>query len=69
VELLLAVGEHAQDYARGFGGPVHEAPDAERAAELAAELIRAGDVVLVKGSRAVGLERVTTALQSARGAV
>jgi UDP-N-acetylmuramoyl-tripeptide--D-alanyl-D-alanine ligase len=68
VDLLIAVGEHAADYALGFGGPAHEAPEAERAAELAAELVRAGDVVLVKASRGVGLERVTSELQAARGA-
>jgi UDP-N-acetylmuramoyl-tripeptide--D-alanyl-D-alanine ligase len=68
VEVLLAVGEHAADYVQGFGGPAHEAPDAERAAQLAADLVREGDVVLVKASRGVGLERVTTALQAARGA-
>jgi UDP-N-acetylmuramoyl-tripeptide--D-alanyl-D-alanine ligase len=68
VDLLLAVGEHAGDYAVGFGGPVHEAPDAERAADLAVELVRPGDVVLVKASRGVGLERVTNELQTTRGA-
>jgi UDP-N-acetylmuramoyl-tripeptide--D-alanyl-D-alanine ligase len=68
VEVLLAVGEHAGDYTRGFGGPAHEAPDAERAAEAAAALVREGDLVLVKASRGVGLERVTAALQAARGA-
>jgi UDP-N-acetylmuramoyl-tripeptide--D-alanyl-D-alanine ligase len=68
VDVLLAVGEHAADYVRGFGGPAHEAPDAERAAETAAGLVRAGDVVLVKASRGVGLERVTAELQAARGA-
>jgi UDP-N-acetylmuramoyl-tripeptide--D-alanyl-D-alanine ligase len=69
VDLLVAVGEHAPDYARAFGGPVHEVPDADRAAETAAALLRDGDVVLVKASRAVGLERVTQALQAARGAL
>ena len=50
----------------GFGGPAHEAPDAERAAELAADLVREGDVVLVKASRGVGLERVTEDARQAR---
>jgi len=63
------VGDHARDYLRGFGGPAEQAPDAESAAELAARLVRPGDVVLVKGSRGVGLERVTEELQAARGSV
>jgi len=66
VEVLVAVGEHAADYVRGFGRPAHEAPDAERAAELAADIVREGDVVLVKASRGVGLERVTETLEGAR---
>jgi UDP-N-acetylmuramyl pentapeptide synthase len=36
--------------------------DAESAAAGAGELVRAGDTVLVKASRAVGLERVVEAL-------
>jgi UDP-N-acetylmuramoyl-tripeptide--D-alanyl-D-alanine ligase len=62
VEVLVAVGEHAADYARGFGAPAEQAPDAEAAAGLAAGLVRPGDVVLVKASRGVGLERVTEEL-------
>jgi UDP-N-acetylmuramoyl-tripeptide--D-alanyl-D-alanine ligase len=69
VELLLAVGDHAGDYVRGFGGPAEQAPDAGAAAELAARLVRPGDVVLVKASRGVGLERVTEGLQTASGPV
>jgi UDP-N-acetylmuramoyl-tripeptide--D-alanyl-D-alanine ligase len=68
VEVLLAVGEHAADYVRGFDHPAHEAPDAERAADVAAGLVREGDVVLVKASRGVGLERVTETLAGARSA-
>jgi UDP-N-acetylmuramoyl-tripeptide--D-alanyl-D-alanine ligase len=68
VEVLLAVGEHAADYVRGFDRPAHEAPDAERAAGVAADLVREGDVVLVKASRGVGLERVTETLAGTRSA-
>ena len=62
VEVLLAVGELARGYVDG-GVPVTRwAPDAEAAAAEAAELVQPGDVVLVKASRAVGLERVAEAL-------
>ena len=69
VDVLVAVGDHAGDYAQGFGGPAHEVADAEQAAETTGELLRDGDLVLVKASRAVGLERVTQVLQATRGVV
>jgi UDP-N-acetylmuramoyl-tripeptide--D-alanyl-D-alanine ligase len=62
IALVVAVGVHAEDYALGHGGDVRQAADADEAARLVPELIEAGDVVLVKGSRGVGLERVTEAL-------
>ncbi len=64
VDLLVAVGEGARELAeaaRREGLPetcVYWLPDAESAAGKVAALVRPGDVVLVKGSRAVGLERV-----------
>jgi UDP-N-acetylmuramoyl-tripeptide--D-alanyl-D-alanine ligase len=63
VSLMVAVGEHAGDYALGFGGDTRVAADAEEAAALVRDLIEPGDVVLVKASRGVGLERVTKALE------
>jgi UDP-N-acetylmuramoyl-tripeptide--D-alanyl-D-alanine ligase len=62
VEALLAVGELARGYLDGGVPLTRWAPDAERAAAEAAELVQPGDVVLVKASRAVGLERVAEAL-------
>jgi UDP-N-acetylmuramoyl-tripeptide--D-alanyl-D-alanine ligase len=65
VDVLLAVGELARAYLDGAGDGVavmRWAPDAETAAGKAAELVLPGDVVLVKASRAVGLERVAEAL-------
>jgi UDP-N-acetylmuramoyl-tripeptide--D-alanyl-D-alanine ligase len=67
-QLLLAVGEFAEDVARGAAdagmppGAVEEAASADEAARRARELVREGDLVLVKGSRAVGLESVVEAL-------
>ncbi len=62
VALVVAVGEHAADYAAGHGGDVRRTADAEEAAALVPELLEPGDIVLVKASRGVGLERVTAAL-------
>ena len=55
---VIAVGELARAY--GAGDWV---PDADQAARRLAELLQPGDVVLVKGSRSVGLERVAQKLQ------
>jgi UDP-N-acetylmuramoyl-tripeptide--D-alanyl-D-alanine ligase len=41
---------------------VYRVPDAAGAAELLPRLLRAGDRVLVKGSRGVGLELLARAL-------
>ena len=64
VEALLAVGALARGYLDGAAGvPVKRwAPDAEAAAAEATDLVEPGDCVLVKASRAVGLERVADAL-------
>jgi UDP-N-acetylmuramoyl-tripeptide--D-alanyl-D-alanine ligase len=65
VDVLVAVGELARAYLDGAGDRVSVtrwAPDAETAAGKAAELVLPGDVVLVKASRALGLERVAEAL-------
>lgn len=68
VGALIAVGEHARGYLEGGAGieQVRWSADAEEAAPLVQELVRPGDAVLVKGSRAVGLEVVARALTSAR---
>ena len=67
VDLLIAVGPRSAAMTETFGGEVRAVPDAAAAAELAAELVGAGDVVLVKGSRGVGLEVVAEALVARDG--
>jgi UDP-N-acetylmuramoyl-tripeptide--D-alanyl-D-alanine ligase len=62
VDLLVTVGPLAAAAADTFDGESHAVADAGEAAALIPELIQPGDVVLVKGSRGVGLELVCTAL-------
>jgi UDP-N-acetylmuramoyl-tripeptide--D-alanyl-D-alanine ligase len=50
-----------------FEGEVHAVADARAAARLARDIVEPGDVVLVKGSRGVGLEVVAQALASTGG--
>ena len=69
--LLLAVGTHAAevaDGARAEGFPpssIQTAPDAGAAAALLRGWLRAGDALLLKGSRGVRLERVLERLSAA----
>ena len=46
---------------------MHQTATAAEAADTLAALLRPGDVVLVKGSRAVGLEAVAEKLPSSDG--
>jgi UDP-N-acetylmuramoyl-tripeptide--D-alanyl-D-alanine ligase len=63
VDLLVCVGEEARWYAEGFPGKVLFYEDAEAAAEGVERELRGGDYVVVKGSRGVGLERLTQRLK------
>jgi UDP-N-acetylmuramoyl-tripeptide--D-alanyl-D-alanine ligase len=64
VDVLVTVGPLAAAMIDTFGGEVHAAADAAEAAAVVRELVAPGDVVLVKGSRGVGLELVCRALGS-----
>ncbi|WP_028061035.1 UDP-N-acetylmuramoyl-tripeptide--D-alanyl-D-alanine ligase [Candidatus Solirubrobacter pratensis] len=65
VDVLVAVGPLSASMAETFGGAAHAVADATAAAALTAELVRPGDVVLVKASRGVRLEAVAEALAAA----
>jgi UDP-N-acetylmuramoyl-tripeptide--D-alanyl-D-alanine ligase len=73
VSLLVAVGEPARPIANGaalegsWAGEAQWVPDREAAVRLLLPQLAAGDVVLVKGSRAAGLERVAQALITGLG--
>ena len=62
VDVLVTVGPRAVAMLDAFDGESYAVADATEAAALTGELIEAGDVVLVKGSRGVGLEVVAEAL-------
>jgi UDP-N-acetylmuramoyl-tripeptide--D-alanyl-D-alanine ligase len=68
VELLVTVGPLAAAMSDVFDGEVHPVADAAEAAALMPELLQPADVVLVKGSRGVGLELVCRAIGEGNGA-
>jgi len=68
---VWAVGTFAQEVARGAaarGAATGTWPDADAAAAGLPGLVRPGDLVLLKGSRGVRLERALESLLAARGA-
>jgi UDP-N-acetylmuramoyl-tripeptide--D-alanyl-D-alanine ligase len=67
VDLLVTVGPLAAEMAGAFGGESRVLEDAAAAAATVPEMLRAGDTVLLKASRGVGLERVAAALRDGDG--
>jgi UDP-N-acetylmuramoyl-tripeptide--D-alanyl-D-alanine ligase len=62
VDLLITVGPLAAAMSERYDGEVQSVADAGEAAALIPELVAPGDLVLVKGSRGVGLELVRDTL-------
>jgi UDP-N-acetylmuramoyl-tripeptide--D-alanyl-D-alanine ligase len=63
IDLVVAVGEGARPYLRGTDSRARQwVPDAE-ALEAAADVLRPGDAILVKASRAVGLEGIPASIE------
>jgi UDP-N-acetylmuramoyl-tripeptide--D-alanyl-D-alanine ligase len=62
IEPIVGVGELARDYA-----PDYWAHDAEAAARPVSRMLEPGDAVLIKGSRAIELEKLTDELLTRRG--
>jgi UDP-N-acetylmuramoyl-tripeptide--D-alanyl-D-alanine ligase len=60
--VLVTVGPLAASMGDRFEGELHRLADAAQAAALVPELLAPADLVLVKGSRGVGLELVCHAL-------
>lgn len=68
-DVLVAVGPLADFIAEGAAGAgmdkaaIHRFPDADAAAERIADIIRPGDLVLVKGSRGMRTEKIIAGLR------
>ena len=63
VNLLVCVGDEARWYAEAFSGKTLSYKDAQMAANGLGEWLEAGDYVVVKGSRGVGLDALTHKLK------
>jgi UDP-N-acetylmuramoyl-tripeptide--D-alanyl-D-alanine ligase len=69
VSHLVAVGEQAGESARAFGEGAETATDWEEALPIVEKGAGAGDRVLVKGSRAMGMERLVAGLMGEAQAI
>jgi UDP-N-acetylmuramoyl-tripeptide--D-alanyl-D-alanine ligase len=70
LDLVLGIQGAAREIVRAFresGGPDREAhffPDSDRAADFVCDTVRAGDLLLIKGSRGVHTERIVERVRS-----
>ena len=64
IDELLAVGDNAQDYRRGYGEAAQVLADTDAAVQALQHRVDADTTVLIKGSRSARMERVVEALQA-----
>jgi UDP-N-acetylmuramoyl-tripeptide--D-alanyl-D-alanine ligase len=62
IDFFIGVGSHMRAAVNAYGDKACSAADAEEAAEILRRVLRAGDVVLVKGSRGMFMEKIFEAL-------
>lgn len=62
VDVLVAIGEFADQYALGFGSETQTFDDVTAAVAFIEHLAKPDDVILIKASRSAGLERVARGL-------
>jgi UDP-N-acetylmuramoyl-tripeptide--D-alanyl-D-alanine ligase len=67
IDVLVTVGPRAAAMAEPFGGEAYAASDAAEAGAIARDLLRRGDLALVKASRGIGLEAVAESLRADPG--
>lgn len=65
IQYLIATGPMMKEALTTFKGPGLYAVDPETAAKEALKLIKPGDVLLIKGSRAMAMERATEVIRDA----
>ncbi len=64
IEVVIAVGAAARRYRVAGGNAWHAVADAEGAVAVLSDVLRPGDAVLVKASRAVGLEGIPARIEN-----
>jgi UDP-N-acetylmuramoyl-tripeptide--D-alanyl-D-alanine ligase len=70
IDVVIGVGAGGRLIVEATRGlQVHTATDAADALQIAVDIVEPGDAVLVKASRAVGLEIVAAGLRTRRGSV
>ncbi|MCX8030234.1 MAG: UDP-N-acetylmuramoyl-tripeptide--D-alanyl-D-alanine ligase [Thermodesulfovibrionales bacterium] len=58
IDFFIAVGERMKDAIKSFKGESIHVPDSSKAAEELSHIIKEGDLVLIKGSRGMKMEKV-----------